>query len=179
MIAGNHDTSVMMAKTFEIDQLITNDELFYHISFFDNADMYFMDTSKGSMSEDQYNWLEEKAQKHEDDTMILIMHHPPIPSGSKHMEPRYFFMQSDKFVKFCKHFSHKRFLIFSGHYHVARTVLKDNIILFISPATCIQIDPNSSEFIPDAQKFGFREIFIENNTVTMTNVVYVREENGR
>lgn len=174
MISGNHDSSTLMAEVFNMKHLLTVNELFYHLSFLHVGDIYFLDTSPGTKSDIQYTWLEEKIRNQVDKDVIICMHHPPILSGSKHMEPQYFFRQSEKFLDMCLRFKDKRFIIFSGHYHMARTVLKDNITLFISPATSIQIDPNSAELIKDMVNFGYREIFMDHHTITMTNVVYLR-----
>jgi Icc protein len=175
IITGNHDSSSLMASVFGLNHLLTDEELYYHLYFQNKGDIYFLDTAKGSMSDQQFLWLEEKLIGHPHQDVVICMHYPPILSGSRHMEPQYFFTQSEKFKSLCDRHSHKRFIIFSGHYHIARTVLSNNIVLFISPATSAQIDPNSEEFlIRDMVNFGYREIFFENNTVSMTNVFYLQ-----
>ncbi|MFZ1456229.1 MAG: metallophosphoesterase [Saprospiraceae bacterium] len=175
IIAGNHDDTTLMADVFGIQHLVTENELYYHLSFVNTGDIYFLDTSKGSMSDQQYLWLEDKIINHIHDDIVICMHHPPVLAGSKHMEPKYFFTQSERFKSLCDRNPLKRFIIFSGHYHMARTVFQDNITLFISPATSVQIDPNSEEFlIRDTINFGYREIFYNNHTVNMTNVVYLQ-----
>ena len=175
IIAGNHDDASLMAEVFGIKHLLTENELYYHLSFMNTGDVYFLDTSKGSMSDQQFLWLEDKIKNHTHDDIVICMHHPPVLAGSKHMEPKYFFTQSERFKSLCDRNPLKRFIIFSGHYHMARTVFNDNIILFISPATCVQIDRNSEEFvIRDTINFGYREIFYGNHKVNMTNIVYLQ-----
>ena len=173
IISGNHDTSDMIAVVFGISSFIQNRELYYHVHHDSIGDIIYLDTSAGWMSDDQYKWLENKIRNHQTEQVIICMHHPPLLSGSALMEPRYFFQESGRFKSLCDSFRHKQFFIFCGHYHIARTVISDNIFIFITPSTFVQIDPDSETFRKDGDRYGYREIIIENGKVLRTNIVYI------
>lgn len=173
IISGNHDTSDMMARVFGMSALVRNGELYYHVTYDNIGDIIYLDTAVGWMSDEQYDWLVSKVKNHQGPEVIICMHHPPVLSGSAHMEPRYFFQQSERFKTLCDNFQNKRFFILCGHYHIARTVISDNMIIFITPSTFVQIDPDSEIFRKDGERYGYRELIIENGKVLRTNVVYV------
>ena len=173
IIAGNHDTSALMAQIFGMSLSVHDGELYYNIQHEGIGEIMYLDTAAGWMSDDQYIWLERKIKNHETDDVIICMHHPPLLAGSLLMEPRYFFQQSERFKALCSHFKSKRFYIFCGHYHIARTVISDNIVLFITPSTFVQIDPDSEIFWKDGDRYGYRDIIMEGSKVLRTNVVYI------
>jgi 3',5'-cyclic-AMP phosphodiesterase len=173
VISGNHDTSPLLAQVFELNDMLQNDELFYHQTHHNHSDIIYLDTAVGKLSDEQHTWLETKIQNHPSEDVIICMHHPPIISGSAHMEPKYFFRDSERFTALLQSFQHLRFIIFCGHYHIARTVIDKNIIVFITPSTFVQIDPDSAIFQKDGERYGYREIMIQDGKVIRTNVIYV------
>lgn len=54
-----------------------------------------------------------------------------------------------------------------------RTIIKNNITLFITPSTFVQIDPDSFEFRKLGDSFGYREIWITEGQCYYTNVIYI------
>ncbi|MBK8514874.1 MAG: metallophosphoesterase [Saprospiraceae bacterium] len=172
VISGNHDSSIMMAEVFGISSLVCGSELFYD-DLYKSANILYLDTSPGMMSDKQFEWLEKKIESQTNEDVIICMHHPPLVSGSAHMEPKYLFQQTERFSSLCSNYGEKRFIIFCGHYHIARTVISKNMVVFISPSTFLQIDPDSVEFKRDSQRYGYREIIIEHEKLLRTNVIYL------
>ena len=171
VIPGNHDTSPVLAEVFGLDGELLDEELYYDRKFVD-GNVIFLDTSKGMMSDTQFKWLEEKIES-SPETVTICMHHPPLISHSNHMEPTYMFSQMERFENLCSKYSDKKFQIFCGHYHMERTIIKNNITLFITPSTFVQIDPDSFEFRKLGDSFGYREIWITEGQCYYTNVVYI------
>lgn len=169
-IAGNHDNASMMVEVFHDEVFDSGNELFY-VKDIHCHTFIFLDTSVGRMSDRQYEWLTDVVSSLKED-IIIFMHHPPILAMAKHMEPRYAFQQMETFQSFCTGFQHKKFHIFTGHYHFERTISKGNITTYISPSTYLQIDPDHEEFKIFNGKIGYREIHLTENCV-ITNVIYL------
>jgi len=128
VISGNHDNSALMAEIFGYHDLLQVNELYYEKKM-NGGSIIFLDTSMALMSDRQYNWLNEEVKKSEDH-VIICMHHPPLRSNSKHMEPKYMFTQMEQFERLCVGFPDKLFYVFCGHYHMERTIIKGNIHVF-------------------------------------------------
>ncbi|MBC7886033.1 MAG: metallophosphoesterase [Saprospiraceae bacterium] len=169
-IAGNHDDPRLMCDIFYPAKNTSCDELYYahHEPF---SPLIFLDSSEGSMTETQYQWL-----SHEISSggicVTIFMHHPPILAGCKHVEPTYAFTQTERFQLLCGAFPDKSIAIFCGHYHLERTVQMKNQHVYITPSTFIQIHPDFEEFRPQNDLIGYREILI-NEDKMITNVIYV------
>jgi Icc protein len=172
IIPGNHDDPVMMGQVFNGLTVHEEKEIYYQTSWGD-IEMLFLDTTKGFMLDNQYTWLEKTVAgtKHAD--VWICMHHPPVLTGSKHMDGKYAFQQIEKFGQFCARFPEKRFQIFSGHCHLERTISTGNMQVHITPSTYINIDPDFEEFTPlSLQKSGYRELVWPEPGMFLTNVLY-------
>ncbi|MFZ1749774.1 MAG: metallophosphoesterase, partial [Saprospiraceae bacterium] len=154
--AGNHDDPVILAHAFDMAAELKGSELYYIIQ--DSGFSFIcLDTSKGKMSEQQWMWLEDQIE-HRGQMVYIFMHHPPIISYSKHMEPKYIFLEVDRFERLCSKYAEKQFHIFCGHYHIERTIIKNNIQVYITPSTFVQIDPDEVQFKILDTSIGYRDI---------------------
>ena len=173
VIPGNHDDPAMIACVFPCLSLNEEKELFYQMSWGD-IEMIFLDTTKGFMLEKQYEWLEKKVTATNSADIWICMHHPPVLTGSRHMDGKYAFQQIEKFSQFCSAHPSKTFHIFSGHCHLERTITKSNMHVYITPSSYVNIDPDFEEFMPLSwQKNGFRELIWPEPGTFLTNVLYV------
>ncbi len=170
-IAGNHDNASLMAQVFGWEDKLKANELYYSISMA-GRHLLFLDTSAAEMSDIQFEWLDGEIRKI-NETVIIFMHHPPVESGSKHMEPRYMFRQSERFKTIFKKYSDKKFQIFCGHYHMERTISQENFTVNICPSTFIQIDGDSETFKPMNNLIGYREIILAEDDKIYSGVIYV------
>lgn len=171
IISGNHDTSVLLADGFGMNDQLTQDELYYNYKQ-EAYDFIFLDTAKGEMSDHQWEWLEASIEK-QDKNILIFMHHPPVYVGAKHMEPRYMFSQMERFQDVCSKFPGKKFYVFTGHYHLEKTIIKNNINVYITPSTFVQIDPDHLDFRKMNTYIGYREITLNNMEDFNTNIWYL------
>ncbi len=170
-ISGNHDTSILLAPEFGLQNHLKNDALYYKIQM-DWLKCILLDTSSGSMDRDQWDWLQSEIES-SGKNVYIFMHHPPVICLSKHMEPKYMFKQMKRFQVLCSAYPDKNFNIVTGHYHIEKTVLNSNMRVFVSPSTYLQIDPNSAEFKPFSPYFGYRILSISDFGEVNTEVVYL------
>jgi 3',5'-cyclic-AMP phosphodiesterase len=147
VIAGNHDNSSLIADVFGYKMV--DDECFFEIEFDENK-ILFLDSHKGSFSETQFSWLESRC----DENSILFTHYPPVFAGIPHMDGKYSFLQIPEF----KNRIRNKVFTFSGHCHNERTIMEDNLNVFITPSCFIQIDDKSEIFKPDHFRPAFRII---------------------
>jgi len=171
IISGNHDDSVLLADVFGLNHELKQDELYFNYCQEDFG-FIFLDTAKGEMTEHQWEWLETTIEK-QDKNIFIFMHHPPVYAGAKHMEPRYMFRQMERFQAVCSQFQYKTFNVFTGHYHLDKTIIKNNVNVYITPSTFVQIDPDHLDFRKMNAYIGYREITLNNREDFNTNIWYL------
>ncbi len=160
VIGGNHDDSKLISKIF------TGEECAEY--YYDYKEIIFLDTVLGSMSVKQWQWLEEKLDNHQGTKVYIFMHHPPRKSMVPHIDDRYAFTQIDEFNDLLDKYSHLSFYIFTGHYHVERSIQYKNCNLFITPSCFLQIADTSPEFIVDHYVPAYRRIVLDDDLFLST-----------
>lgn len=171
VIAGNHDDSVMLAKVFDINHLLSDEEL-YFAKKINKETVLFLDTAKGSLSNKQSNWLKRQLKNADEDVMVF-MHHPPVKAGVAFMDNRHPMQYLEKVQQiFFDHIANIH--VFCGHYHVDKVIRLKNLTVHITPSCFFQIDHHSPEFKVDHHRIGYREIVMDNQVLTST----VRYFNG-
>ncbi|MEM6967381.1 MAG: metallophosphoesterase [Bacteroidota bacterium] len=170
VIGGNHDDSLMMAEVFGQQHLCTDDEL-YFAKKVGKTTCIFLDSAKGFHSEKQLKWLKRQLNNNLEDILIFT-HHPPVKAGVPFMDNKYPLRNIDDIQKVFA--SHRGFLnIFCGHYHVEKSIQKDNILVQITPSCFFQIDQNYEDFKVDHHSIAYRLIDTSNNSLK-TSVKYFR-----
>ncbi len=167
IIGGNHDDAKTLAKSFNLEKDLHDDELYYFIE----PNFIFLDTIKGFCSEEQMKWFEKKILEIKDRNPIVFMHHPPFKSGVPHMDNKYAFEQPDQFSDICN-LTKQDTYVFCGHYHNEISLLKNNINMFITPSTYLQIYMFKEDFEVDHRIPAFRIIDIDEKQIK-TTVRYV------
>ena len=171
LLSGNHDDPVMMAEVFNRQNQLTGGELFYKKKIDDQVLLY-LDTTTGEVSRQQLDWLKERLREQQG-PVLIFMHHPPFLSKVPHMDRKYALNNREEVQQLL--FWHPFPVhVFSGHYHVDKTVQRKNVMLYITPACFFQIDQHEEDFKVDHRIPGLREITLESGKV-MTTVKYVRD----
>lgn len=165
VIGGNHDNADVLAKVF--DQNITEDELYFIVE----PNIIFLDTIKGYCSDNQLKWFENKVAQISESNPVIFMHHPPFKSGVPHMDNNYSFQQPEEFTRICN-LNKQTAFVFCGHYHNEISVFKENINMYITPSTFVQMDMFEEGFKADHSIPAFRIIDIDNSQLK-TTVRYV------
>lgn len=165
VIAGNHDDSTMMAEVFNLNHLLSENEI-YFAKRIKKETILFLDTGKGSLSRKQSNWLKRQL-KNADGDVLIFMHHPPVKAGVPFMDNRHPMQYIEKVQKiFFEHSANVH--VFCGHYHVEKTIQLKNLSVHITPSCFFQIDQQSPEFKVDHHRIAYREIVLENQTLAST-----------
>ena len=172
VIAGNHDNSVLLGSSFEMDSRITGAELYWRQEI-KGQSIYFLDTAVGSMSNVQKKWLKDSLQTDHQQQVIIFMHHPPVRSLVTYMDSNYLMTDGEVVISMMNELPEKRFVVFCGHYHVEKTICVDNVTIFITPSTYVQIDQKAPKFQVDHRSCAYRIIDISDNGRTYTTVRYL------
>jgi Icc protein len=170
IISGNHDDTVMMAETFGLQHLLTDEEMFYAKKI-GKATCLFLDSARGFHSDKQLKWLKRQLYN-ADGNIIIFTHHPPVKAGVPFMDNKHALQNIPSIQKVL--FEHRGFVnIFCGHYHVEKTIQLQNIIVQITPSCFFQIDQNFEDFKVDHHSIAYRLIDISGNALK-TCVKYFR-----
>ena len=155
IIGGNHDDSVLMANEFEIEHLLTDDELFYAKKIGKTVCLFF-DTVKGYHSEKQLNWIKRQL-KNATGEVIIFMHHPPVKAGIPFMDKKHALKDIETIQQILLEYSDPIY-IFCGHYHVEKTISFKNIMVQITPSCFFQMNQQSESFKVDHHRIALRVI---------------------
>lgn len=169
VISGNHDDSKMVAEAFGY-QTDNENQLYYKRKYKDWM-FLFLDTSTSCISDRQIKVIQ-ASQK--DDKLLIFTHYPLLTSGVKYMDRKYPFKDTSKINRILNS-APKSLNVFTGHYHVDKTIIDKNINLFITPSTYFQIDQESDEFGIDNIVPGWRVIEIKSNCFH-TAVHYINKQ---
>jgi 3',5'-cyclic-AMP phosphodiesterase len=170
-IPGNHDDTALMHETFGWDINEETSEMYYTFNFAART-FIFLDTSKAKVSGTQLEWLKENIHDIESKQIVIFMHHPPLKCDSRHMEPVYAFEDMDIFKALFNDFPDRMFHVFCGHYHMERTVFLNNVVVYLSPSTFIQIDPDFGHFVKGNDLIGFRQIIWQSDDRIVSDCLY-------
>ena len=154
-MAGNHDNPLMLAKAFGLEHRLHGNEL-YFTEKLGGREFVFLDTATYEVSEAQQTWLKSLLDRRED-PVYVFMHHPPTLMGTPFMDGKYplrnWAAVKDIFLS-CR----GAVYVFSGHYHIERSVHLKNLHIFVTPSTFFQIGQFSDEFQVDHYRIGWREL---------------------
>lgn len=155
IISGNHDDSTIMAEVFQLQHLLQGKELYY-TKMLGSRFGIFLDSSKGSHSEEQLRWLRRQL-KNADGEVLVFMHHPPVKAGVPYMDDNHALQDMDQLLEIFNQHDGAVF-VFCGHYHVDKTIVSDNVVLQITPSCFFQIDARVSDFKVDHHQIAYRLI---------------------
>jgi Icc protein len=168
IISGNHDDPVMMADVFGLNEVLKQDGIYYTKEIAGEP-ILFLETSPAEIFPAQLDWLGQQLAGFKQD-LIIFMHHPPMLCDVPFMDINHAFKNRDEIQEVL--FSYPYNLsIFTGHYHVERTMRIRNIEVNITPSTFFQISRNSVEFEVAHQNPAYR-VIKKNGGKTGHSVVY-------
>ena len=165
LISGNHDDPVLLAEAFDRSDLLKNNELYFSRTINDQP-FLFLDTTTGIVSETQRSWLAEQLTGNAQ-PMVIFMHHPPLLGGVPFMDSKHSLRNRTEIQQILFNYLHP-INIFTGHYHVEKTIHTRNILVHITPSCYFQIDQDSEEFRVDHHRIGLRDIQIDADTIKHT-----------
>ncbi|MCC6724851.1 MAG: metallophosphoesterase family protein [Saprospiraceae bacterium] len=169
VIAGNHDTSSILAKVFQLEHHFADGDLYYKLQLGDRS-LLLLETSMGTVSAAQQAWLTKELSAI-DGPALVFMHHPPVVGGVAYMDTNYPLRNMGE-VQAILHAHPHPVYIFCGHYHVEKMICSRNIVVHITPTTYFQMKWQQPVFELDNLKIALREIVLRDDGTVESTVVY-------
>ena len=165
VISGNHDNPELLAHAFGDDHLLSDNELYYRRDI-GGQPCLFLDSTSAHISPPQLEWLATELSTLPG-TVLIFVHHPPLPAGVPFMDNNHRLRNREELVRILRnHPAH--IYTFSGHYHVEKTIVHQNVISYITPSCFMQIDQNSETFKVDHYHIGYREVVLKEDLLQST-----------
>lgn len=155
VIPGNHDDIDMMRQVFDIEKDIKPDGLYFTRTIA-GENIVFLDSGPATMQAAQLDWLKEKLENNQKD-LIIFIHHPPLLCNVPYMDNKHAFKSREEIQQVLLNHDHN-LTIFTGHYHVEKTIRIKNLEINITPSTYFQISQETVDFSVDHKRPGFRII---------------------
>lgn len=174
-IPGNHDDPALMRKALP-NQYISLDKVlvFKHWTII-MLDSFLADTHAGFLHEQELAFLEVTLTEHQQENILICLHHPPVSVGSPWMDrmslqnPQDFFAVTDRF-------RNVRCILW-GHIHQEFDTTYKGTRLLSSPSTCVQFTPGTESYIKDNKPPGYRSLKLFGNGKLETDVFRVNPKN--
>ena len=155
ILPGNHDDAGMIFKIFGYEQELKKNEL-YFLKNFKGFPIFFLDSSKGFVSDEQLKWL-----KHQiiqlNQSVYIFMHHPPALANVPHMDNNWALENIEDVQKILFE-TNKNIHVFCGHYHVDKTLQIKNLNIYIAPSIFFNLSQDTEEFQVENTLVGYRKI---------------------
>lgn len=170
VMAGNHDKVPHLAEVFELPNTDIVDGMLCYTRRLNGKLLIFLDSSNYSLSTEQLEWL---ATQPTEEPALLFIHHPPILCGCRFMDKDYSLRNMAETWSILADFPLVKH-IFCGHYHTAKTLQYSDKMIYLTPSTSLQIDPQPIEFKVEHTIPGWRIIKWQNEQLT-TFVEFLNE----
>jgi Icc protein len=172
-IAGNHDDPAHLVEQCPATLPLSNGELFFELPF-GKTQALFLDTSSGSMSQKQADWVRRKITRAKQ-RVLVFMHHPPLHMGVPYMDVNYAFHDTGHEVYLALFSGMTPVHVFCGHYHTARSTQVGPHSVHLCPSTYFQLNADKAGFEVSHTMPGIRHIQLLEDQVR-TWVEFLRPE---
>ncbi|AEJ62251.1 metallophosphoesterase [Spirochaeta thermophila DSM 6578] len=154
VLAGNHDDPRILESVFPLTapDLARGPGYSWWIRI-GGWEIGGLDTSEGRITSEVAAWY--LTHRERSPSSILFTHYPPFPCGVPHMDRNYALANPREAIGILGEGA----LVFCGHYHNDRVVVREGITAFLTPSTFFQIDPHSEDLVAVHTR-GWREIVL-------------------
>ncbi len=143
------------------------DELYY--SFEEDGFKYiFLDSSSGSISEAQLDWLKDELSTQQ--RILLFIHHPILEVDTP-VDKAYPLLNRDQ-VRSVLQSNSNDITIFAGHYHMTDEQRTENIKQYVSLACSVQLIKRTNVIATHRNFFGYRILTINEDNIETELVTF-------
>ncbi|MFQ6005445.1 MAG: 3',5'-cyclic-AMP phosphodiesterase [Woeseia sp.] len=107
------------------------------------------------------------------DHVLICLHHPPLPVGSKWLD-QVGLSNGEEFLRLIARTGKVRAAIF-GHVHQNFEALRDSISIIGTPSTCRQFKPGSEDFALDDNPPAYRRISLQPDGGLDTQLIWLTD----
>jgi len=157
VIGGNHDDISLMTLAMMEEDLSTEEGEYYFSDIIHEHAILYLDSSKGTLSEVQLEWIRSQTDHIKQNSLIIFIHHPPVKAGVPHMDRKYPLTNGEELMDILFEFD-GNVQVFTGHYHVDRCVVAGNVSIYVTPSLFMQLSAFSDGFSIEHYRIGYRII---------------------
>ena len=132
------------------------------------------DDAGGVLAKEELDRLSETVAKSSAKHVMVCLHHPPIPMGSKWLDT-VGLRNGDEFLQHMSSLGRVRLAVF-GHVHQAYDAEHEGIRIVATPSTCRQFKPGSDDFAVDDQPPAYRRITLHSDGSNDADLVWLDNE---
>ncbi len=169
VMAGNHDHVVRMSRVFDLSESDVSQGMLYFSRIIKERRLLFLDSSPYRVAKQQLAWLSAELA-YDEEQALLFVHHPPLLCDCQFMDNNHPLRNINEVWQTLDQLPQIQH-IFCGHYHTEKTVIRNNKLIYLTPATVFQIDTKKSSFAIAHTKPGWR--IIEWGEQILTYVEYL------
>ncbi len=177
-IPGNHDDPAIMAQALSATQLHSDKSILiqnWHIILLNS---HKPNSAAGYLSDTELKFLDTQLKAHPHHHALVVLHHHPIPLGSRWLDTVCLDNGSD-FLAIIDRYSHIRGVVF-GHVHQESASERNGIPYLSVPSTGFQFLPKSEPFALDISAHpGYRLITLAENGSIDSHVERIKQLTGQ
>jgi 3',5'-cyclic-AMP phosphodiesterase len=167
-VAGNHDDSQVMAKTYPRGMFSNQKQL-----VFDKWQLILLDSHvagkvHGHLDRAELTFLEQALKTHPKQQTIIVFHHQPVPVECEWLD-KIGLDNANELWELLMRFPHVHSILF-GHIHQLYEGQKNFIKYYSTPSTCIQFKTRSDKFALEELAPAYRLLELYPNGVLRTSV---------
>lgn len=157
-IAGNHDEPALAQEAFAAAGLGFDVEAVIGPWLIIALDSAWTGHTEGLLSAAELARLDNAIRRHPDHWVLVAVHHPPVPLGSRWLDALAL-SNGGEFLQKLRRYPRARACVF-GHAHQAFDRELDGLRLLGTPSTCVQFLPGAEDFALDPIDAGYRVIHL-------------------
>ncbi len=167
-VPGNHDNAHQLQSVVDkcpIEKAcfkIINGTLFLLIN------SQIKDKEHGQIKKGDLVHIESLLEKHKEKPAVVIIHHPPVLTGSSWMD-KIGLSNKEEFLNTLAHYPNVKTILF-GHVHQEIESQFQHMRLMGTPSTCYQFKPGTENIEYDDKKPGFRYLELDQTGDIKTSV---------
>lgn len=173
-LAGNHDLASPLATALRSRPFTLAPVVRHGAWALVLIDTVVPGATHGELSPEALALLRESLDRHADAHVLVVMHHHPVPVGSRWLD-RLGIRNSAELFRVTDGFDNVRGMVW-GHVHQAFDGMREGVMLMGTPSTCVQFEPGSTKFALDERPPGYRWLHLYPDGRIDTRVEWVEGE---
>ncbi|WP_407676586.1 3',5'-cyclic-AMP phosphodiesterase [Photobacterium obscurum] len=174
-LPGNHDFQPSMASVLPSPQIKPCEQVLagehWQVILLDSQ---VAGVPHGELSEAQLTMLDQALAAYPERHALVLLHHHPLEAGSSWLD-QHKLHNADGFWQVVDKYPRVK-AVLCGHIHQELDRLYHGVRVLATPSTCIQFQPDSSDFALDRQNPGWRYLELTNDGQVLTSVSRLKGE---
>ena len=173
-VPGNHDVRPMMKDALARPEFHYCESVIHGAWLITGIDSCTNDSAAGCIEDHEMERLEKVLDDTAVDHVLICLHHPPLPVGSKWLD-QVGLRNGEEFLRLIARTGKVRAAIF-GHVHQAFEGSHESIQIIGTPSTCRQFKVASDEFALDDRRPAYRRISLHPDGSVHAELIWLSEE---